>query len=69
MVLRLNESLKFAESIMSSLTGVLRPGTNCRPCQQWIHQSSRVFDNAREDPFPLPQIFMLKEVHLRQLAT
>jgi hypothetical protein len=29
----------------------------------------RVVDNAREDPFPLPRIFMPKELHLRQLAT
>ena len=66
MMLRLN---KFAESIVRSHMRLLRPGTNFRPVLQCILHSSRVIDNAREDPFPLPRIFMLKEVHLRQLAT
>jgi len=66
MVLRLN---KLAESIVSLHTRLLRPSTNFRPFQQCMLRYSRVVDNAREDPFPLPQIFMPKEVHLRQLAT
>jgi len=66
MVLRLN---KLAESIVTLHTRLLRPGTNLRPFLQWLLLSLRVIDNAREDPFPLPQIFMPRVVHLRQLAT
>jgi hypothetical protein len=66
MVLRLD---KLGESIVSLHTRLLRPSTNFRPFLQCILHSSRVIDNAREDPFLLPRIFMLKEVHLRQLAT
>jgi len=66
MVLRLN---KLAESIVSLHTRLLGPSTNFRPFLQCILHSSRVVDNAREDPFPLRRIFMPKEVHLRQLAT
>ena len=69
MVLRLNESLKIAESIVSLHTRLLGPSTNFHPVLQCILHSSCVVNNAREDPFPLPQIFMPKEVHLRQLAT
>ena len=64
MVLRLNQ---LAESIVSFHTSLLRPSTNFRPFLQCILHFSRVVNNAREDPFPLPQIFMLNEVHLRQL--
>ena len=66
MVLRLN---KLAESIVSLHTRLLRPSTNYRPILQCILHSSRVVDTARKVPFPLPQIFMPKDVHLRQLAT
>ena len=66
MVLRLN---KLAESIVSLHTRLLWPSTNVRPFLQCILHSSRFVDNARKDHFPLPQIFMTKEVHLRQLAT
>jgi hypothetical protein len=65
-VLRLN---KLAESIVSLHMRLLRPSTNIQPFLQCILHSSRVVDNAREDPFPLPRIFMLKAVHLRQMAT
>jgi len=65
-VLRFN---KLAESILSLDTRLLRPGTNFRPLLQCILHSSRVIDDARENPFPLPRIFMPKEVHLRQLVT
>ena len=65
-VLRLN---KLAESIVSLHTRLLRPGTNFGPFLQCILHSSRVVDYAREDLLPLPQIFMPKDVHLRQLAT
>jgi hypothetical protein len=65
-VLRLNT---LAESIVSLHTRLLRPSINFRPFLQCILHSSRVVDNAREDPFPLPRIFMPKEFHLRQLAT
>ena len=66
MVLRLN---KLAESIVSLHTRLLRPSTNVRPFLQCILHSSRVVDNARKDPFLLPRIFKLVEVHLRQLAS
>jgi len=65
-VLKLN---KFAECIMSLPRRLLRPSTNFRPFLQCILHSSRILHNAREDPFLLHPIFMLKEVHLRQLAT
>jgi len=52
-----------AESIVSLHTRLLRPSTNFRPFLWCILHSSCVVDNAREDPFPLPRIFMLKEVH------
>jgi hypothetical protein len=52
MVLRLN---KLAESIVSLHTRLLRPSTNFRPFLQCILHSSRVVDNAREYPFPLPK--------------
>ena len=61
MVLRLN---KLAESIMSLHTRLLRPSTNIRPFLQCILHSSSVIDNTREDPVPLPRMFMQKEVHL-----
>jgi len=51
MGLRLN---RLAESIVSSHTRLLRPGTNLRPFLQCILHSSCVVDNARDDPFPLP---------------
>jgi len=65
MVLRINE---LDESIMSLHMRLLRPGTNFGPFQQCILHSSSVVDNALGDPFPLPRIFMLKELHLRQPA-
>jgi len=70
MVLRLNKSLKLAESIMSLHThqAALAQRNVCTFLQCILH-SSQVVDNAREDLFPFPQVFMLKEVHLRQLAT
>jgi len=69
MVLRLNKSLKIAESIMSLHTRLLRPSTNFSPLLQCILHSSRVIDNAIEDPVALPRIFMPNNVDLRQLAT
>jgi hypothetical protein len=66
MVLRLN---KLTESIMSLHTRPLRPSTNFRTFLLCILHSSHVINNSREDPFPLPRIFMLKEVHLKQLVT
>jgi len=69
MVLRLNNSLRLAENIVSFHARQLRPSINDRPWIQWILHSSCVVENAREDPFPLPWIFMPMEVHLRQLAT
>jgi len=65
-VLRLN---RWAESIVSLHTRLLRPSTHFCHFLQCILHSSHVVDNAREDPFPLPRIFMTEEVHLRQLAT
>jgi len=53
-----------AESIVSLHMRLLRPSTNLHPFLRCILHSSRVIDNAREDPFPLPQILMPKEVHL-----
>ena len=53
-----------AESIVSLHTRLLRPSTNFRPFLRCILHSSRVVDNAREDPIPLPRIFMPKNVHL-----
>jgi hypothetical protein len=66
MVLRLN---KLAESIVSLNTRLLRPNTNICPFLQCILCSWRVFNNAEVHPFPLPQIFMPKLVHLRLLVT
>jgi hypothetical protein len=53
-----------AESIVSLHTRLLRPSTNFRPFLRCILHSSHVVHNAREDPFPLPRIFMPKEVDL-----
>jgi len=50
-------------------TRLLRPNTNFHPFLQCILHSSHVVDNAREDLFPLPQIFIPTEVHPSQLAT
>jgi hypothetical protein len=66
MILRVN---KLAESIVSIHTRLLRPSTNFSPVLQFLLHFSRVIENAREDPIPLPRIFMPKEDHLRQLAT
>jgi hypothetical protein len=66
MVLRVK---KIAESIESLHTRLLRPSTKFRLFLQCILHSSRVIDNARDDPFPLPRIFMPKDVRLRQLPT
>jgi hypothetical protein len=65
MVLRLN---RLAENIVSLPTRLLRPSTNFCPILQCILHSSSVVDNAREDTYPLPRIFMPKELHLRQLV-
>ena len=65
-LLRLN---KIAESIVSLHTTLLRPSTNLGFFLQCILHSSRIVNNAREDLFPLPRIFMPKDVHLRKLAT
>ena len=54
MVLRLNKSVKLAESIVSLHTRLLRPSTNFCHFLHLILHSSHVIDNAREDPFPLP---------------
>jgi hypothetical protein len=61
--------ITLAESIVSLHTRLLRPSTNFRPFRQCILHFSLFVDNAREDPFLLPRIFMPKEVHLRQLST
>ena len=66
LVLRIN---KLAESIGRLHTRLLRPSTNLGPFLRCILHSSRVIANAREDSLPLTQIFIPKEVHLRQLAT
>jgi len=66
LVLMLN---KLAESIVSLHMRLRRPSTNFCPFLQCVLHSSRVVNNAREDLFLLPRIFMLKEVHLRQLVT
>jgi hypothetical protein len=60
---------KLAESIVSLHMRLVRPSTNFCPFLQCILHSSHVIDNAREDPFLLPRISMLKDVHLRPLAT
>ena len=69
MVFRINKPLKLAESIVSLHTGLLRPCSNFGRILRCVLHSSCVIDNAREDPFPFPRIFMPKEVHLSQLAT
>jgi hypothetical protein len=67
MVLRLNKSFKYHELIPTpDCSG---PVPNFCPFLQSIPHSSRVVDNASEDPIPLPRIFMPKEVHLKHLAT
>jgi len=59
MLLRLK---KLAESIRSLHMRLLRPRTNSHPFQLCILHSSHVVNNAREDLFPFPRIFILKEV-------
>ena len=61
MVLRRN---KLAQCIVSLHMRLLRPSTNFCPILQCILHSSHGVENAREDPFPLPRIFMPKQVHL-----
>ena len=56
-------------SCAATHTRLLRPSTNFRPFLLGILHSSRVIDNGREDSFLLPQMFMPKEFHLRQLLT
>ena len=56
---------KLGESIVSLHTRLLRPSTNFGPFLHRILHSSRVVDNAREDPFPLTLIFITKEIPLR----
>jgi len=53
-----------AECIVCLHTRLLRPSTNFRPFLRCILHSSLVAENAREDPFLFPRIFMLKEGHL-----
>jgi hypothetical protein len=60
---------KVAESIVSYHTRLIRPSTKLGPFLQCKHHPSSVVINAREDPFTLPGMFILKEVHLRLLAT
>jgi hypothetical protein len=60
MQLRLNDSLKLAESIVILQTMLLRPGTICHPVLQYILHSMFVVDSAIEDPFPMAQIVMAK---------
>ena len=60
---------KLTQSIVSIHTRLLMPATKYCPFLQCTLHTSRVIDNAREEPVPLPQIFMLKEVHHRQLST
>jgi hypothetical protein len=60
---------KFDERIVNVPTSLRRTISNCHLFQQCIPPSMLAVDNAREDLFQLPQIFMLKEVHLRQLVT
>jgi hypothetical protein len=61
MVLRLN---KLAESIVSLHTRQFRPSTNFSRFVQCILHYSHVVNNARDDPFLLPQNFMQQEVHV-----
>jgi len=68
MVLRMNKHLKLAESIVSLHTRLRRPSTNIRTFLACILCSSPLVDNVQEDHFPLPQIFMPKDVHLSQLG-
>jgi hypothetical protein len=53
-----------AESIVSLHMRLLGPSTNFRPFLRCMLHSSCVVDNAREDPYPLPLIYMPKEVIL-----
>jgi len=53
-----------AQSIVSLHTRLLRPSPNFHPFLEYILHSSRVVDNARENPFLLTRIFMPKEVPL-----
>jgi hypothetical protein len=55
---------KLAESNVSLHMRLLRPSPNIRPVLQCILHSSRVVENTRELPFPLPRIYLLKEVPL-----
>jgi len=65
-VLTVNNS---AESIENVHTWLLRPGTNFRPVLQCILHSSRGVDNARDDAFPLPGIYLPKEARFGHLET
>jgi hypothetical protein len=67
MVLRLNKSLKLAENIVTLQTRRLRIMSYIGPFPKWILHSSPVVNNARDDSFQLPQMFLLKEVHLKWL--
>jgi len=58
MVLRLN---KLAESIVSLHTRLLRPRPDFCPFLHCILHSSRVIDNAREDPFRCPEFSCQKK--------
>jgi len=64
MVLRLNKSLKLAESIVRLHTRLLRPSTNFRPFLHWLHHSSEVVDNARNTSFHSPKFSCRKEFTL-----
>ena len=69
MMLRFNKSLHWAESIVNVYTGLLRRSTDLHPFVLCRLHSSRVIDNATDDQFLLPRMFMPKEVHLIQQAT
>jgi len=57
MVLRFNESLMLAQSIVSLCARLLRPSSNIGSFLQCILYSLCVTDNARDDPFPLTPNF------------
>jgi hypothetical protein len=69
MVSRFNRSLKLVECMVSLHIKLLRPSTNILRILQLILYSLHVIDCGIEDSCSLPQTFVPKDVHLRQLAT
>jgi hypothetical protein len=69
LIVKVLELNKLAKGIMRLHSRLLTPSTNILSFLHCILHSSGVVDNAREDPFSWPRMFMLKDVHLRQLAT